>query len=111
MTPRLNRKLTLETPVRVPDGGGGYTESWAALGTLWADVTARTGRERSEQGALLSATRCRIVVRAAPVGDEARPLPQQRFRDGTRIYGIQAVADLGADGRFLICFADEEVVA
>jgi len=41
--PRLNRKLELEAPVRTADGAGGYTETWAALGSLWAEVTARSG--------------------------------------------------------------------
>ena len=36
--PRLNRRLTLEEAQRLPDGAGGQTLSWVALGTLWASA-------------------------------------------------------------------------
>lgn len=107
--PNLNRKLVLETPVRVSDGAGGYSETWTALGTLWAEVTVRTGRERNEAGVPVSAVSCQIMVRGAPMGSEARPKPEQRFREGERIYVIRAVAEHDRQGRFLKCFADEEI--
>lgn len=110
-TPRLNRLLVLEARQRTPDGSGGFAESWAELGQLWAEVTTRTGRERAEAAASLSSVTYRIVVRAAPYGSDARPKAEQRFRDGLRSYVIQAVAERDADGRYLTCFADEEVVA
>lgn len=109
--PRLNRRLTLESPTRQPDGAGGYIETWTPLGVVWAEVTARTGRETLAPGAPLAAVSYRIVVRGAPEGSPARPLPEQRLRDGGRIYLIRAVAEMDAEGRFLTCFADEEVVA
>ncbi len=83
----------------------------AALGELWAEVTSRTGRERAEAGVPISTVSYRIVVRSAPVGAPSRPLPEQRFRDGARLFIIQAVSERDPDGRFLICFADEEVAS
>lgn len=109
--PHLNRKLILEAPLREPDGAGGYTEDWHSLGDLWAEVRSRTGRERAEAGVPVSSVSYRIVVRGAPYGTAARPMPNQRFREGVRLFVIQAVAEHDAQGRFLICFADEEVVA
>lgn len=109
--PRLTRRLVLEAPVRVSDGAGGFTENWAQLGTLWAQMQARTGRERAEAGAPVSQMRYRIVVRGAPVGSAQRPAPDQRFRDGARLFAIRAVSEHDADGRYLVCFADEEVAA
>lgn len=97
--------------MRSPDGAGGYSESWVALGELWAEVKSRTGRERDEAGTPVSAVSYRIVVRAAPVGAPSRPKSEQRFRDGTRLFVIQAVTETDAEGRFLTCFADEEVAA
>jgi len=109
--PRLNRKLVLEGTLRSPDGAGGFSEVWVPLGTLWAEVNARTGRERAEAGTPVSTVSYRIVVRAAPVGAPSRPGPQQRLRDGARVYVIQAVSEHDLEGRFLTCFADEEVAA
>ena len=41
---RLDRLLVLEDPQRVPDASGGFSESWATLGEVWGEVSARTGR-------------------------------------------------------------------
>lgn len=107
----LNRRLVLETPQRGPDGAGGYAETWAEVGIVWADVTARSGREVSGDAVLVSSTAYRITVRAAPYGAPSRPRPEQRFRDGTRIFRIEAVTERDPTGRFLTCFAQEEVGA
>ena len=106
---RMNRKLVLEGAERVADGAGGWDETWVQLGTLWADLRARTGRETGGEAVSLSSTGYRIVVRAAPFGAPSRPRPGQRFRDGARIFEITAVAEADATRRYLTCFAEEEV--
>ena len=108
--PVLNRALVLEEPMRVSDGAGGFSEGWTTLGTLWAEVTARSGREAAQGGAAVSRVSYKIVVRGTPFGAPDRPLPEQRFREGTRVFNIQAVAERDQEGRYLTCFADEEVV-
>lgn len=108
---RLNRKLVLEEAQTVPDGAGGFVETWVALGTLWAHVKSGTGRETAAEFVTLSAVPYRITVRAAPPGSPSRPKPEQRFRDGTRIFRIQAVTEDAEAGTYLICFAREEVAA
>lgn len=108
--PELNRKLLLEAPVRTADGAGGYTTTWTPLGTLWAEISGRTGREARGVTTPLSRAAYRITVRAAPHGAPSRPSPEQRFRDGTRIFQINAVTERGADARYLVCHAEEETV-
>lgn len=109
--PRLNRRLVLEAQENVADGGGGFAGGWVAVGELWAGIDARTGRARDEAGHPVSDVTLRIVVRAAPQGSSMRPVPGQRFRDGARIFAIRAVAERDADGRYLTCFTQEELVA
>ena len=107
MKPHLNRKLILEAPERVADGAGGFTESWSALGIIWAEVLPRgSGREveASELG-------LKITVRAAPQGAPSRPDAAMRFRDGDRLYRIEAVTEADPAGRYLVCFSKEEVGA
>lgn len=106
--PELRRKLVLETLERTPDGSGGYVETWVALGSLWAEVKAGTGKETETDFLTLSYVPYRITVRSAPPGDDRRPRPDQRFREGSRIYRILAVADDDTRGRFLLCYAREE---
>ncbi|WP_322865508.1 head-tail adaptor protein [Aquicoccus sp. G2-2] len=105
----LNRRLVLEAPERLPDGAGGFSEGWTMLGTLWAQVDARTGREKQGEAVPVSNVGYRITLRAAPVGHSMRPQPDQRLRDGTRVFRILAVAEAAPDGRYLTCFAEEEV--
>lgn len=108
--PRLNRKLVLETPERLNDGSGGFVEGWVPLGVLWAEVAPSTGRETAMTGTAVSQMRYRITVRGAAVGQPARPAAQQRFREDTRVFTIEAVTERDPEGRFLVCFAHEEQV-
>jgi len=108
---RLNRRLTLEAPQRLPDGAGGFAEAWVALGEVWAEVSARTGREKAGEAAPISTVGYKIVVRGAPHGSDQRPQPNQRFREAERLFRILAVAERDPEGRYLTCFADEEVAA
>ncbi|WP_371169692.1 phage head closure protein [Aliiroseovarius sp. 2305UL8-7] len=109
--PVLNHKLTLEMPVRAPDGAGGFTQSWQALGDLWAELKPGTGRERAAGFATVSTVTFRITVRAAPDGAPSRPKPDQRFRSGARLFRILAVTEADVGAHYLTCFAQEEVSA
>ncbi len=109
--PVLNRKLVLEEPQRSPDGAGGFTETWVALGIMWAEIRAGTGREKAAEFLTVSSIPFRIIVRAAPDGAPSRPKPEQRFRAGSRVYRILAVTESAPSAHFLTCFAQEEISA
>ncbi|MDT8856317.1 head-tail adaptor protein [Paracoccaceae bacterium Fryx2] len=111
MNVHLSRALVLEGAVRVPDGAGGFAESWVALGTLWAEVVPGAGREVAGEEVTLASVPYRITVRGAPQGAASRPLPEQRFRDGARVFAILAVTERDPGGQYLLCFAREEVPA
>lgn len=107
--PHLNRALVLEGVVRTSDGAGGYTEAWTALGTLWAAFTPGSGSDVPGEEQILAAVPYRITVRGAPSGSASRPRAGQRFREGDRLFPILAVTEADPAGRFLTCFAREEV--
>jgi SPP1 family predicted phage head-tail adaptor len=106
--PQLNRRMALERAVQAADGAGGYATAWAELGSLWAALTPRSGREANVAGASLSRMSWRITLRAAPEGSEARVRPGDRLRMGARVFAVRAVADDAASALYLSCFADEE---
>lgn len=108
---RLSRPLVLEAPARAGDGAGGFVEVWEVLGTLWAEVVARTGRDGPGEGARVARAAYRITVRAAPQGAPSRPVPGQRLRDGARVFAIEAVTEAAAGPGYLTLWAEEEVVA
>lgn len=109
--PRMNRKMVLEAPVRTPDGAGGFEITWEALGTVWADVRVGAGRERAGVAVSLAQVPCKIILRSAPMGDSMRPAPDQRFRAGSQVMVIQAVTEDHPAGKYLTCYAIEEVAA
>lgn len=111
MTIRLNRAMVLEARDDMPDGAGGLVVGWSALGTLWAAVLPGSGREAGDEGVTFGEVPCRIVVRGAPVGAASRPVAGQRLREGARVFRILAVTEADAEGRYLTCFAREEVPA
>lgn len=55
--------------------------------------------------------RYRIIVRGAPVGAARRPRPDQRLRDGTRIFDILTVTEADPAGRYLDILAEEGLTA
>jgi len=109
--PRLNRRLTLEAPQRVPDASGGFQIVWVPLGVIWGDCRAGSVRERQEGGATVSSVNYTITVRNADIASPQRPHPDQRFRDGARVFSIHAVSESDMDGFYLQCHATEEVLA
>jgi len=109
--PLLNRKLVLEDAVQLPDGSGGFAESWVALGEMWGEVKAGTGSEKAGEFVTVSSVPYRITVRGAPVGAPSRPKPDQRFREGSRLFRIKAVTERDPQAHYLTCFAYEEVLS
>jgi head-tail adaptor len=107
--PKLSRRLVLEARQSAPDASGGFNVSWVALGTVWADVSARTGREDFIAGQARPRVKYRILTRAAPDGAPSRPRPEQRFREGERVFTILTVAEWDPAGRFLEIYAEEGI--
>lgn len=94
---RLNHPLVLEEAQIQSDGAGGLVAQWAALGTLWAELRAGSGRERLAEMGPQGRAGFRIIVRAAAQGSPAR------------LFRILAVAELDPRGAYLTCFAEEEL--
>ncbi|MEM6438140.1 MAG: head-tail adaptor protein [Pseudomonadota bacterium] len=109
--PVLNRRLVLEEETRLHDGAGGWSREWHGLGTLWAQVSARSARERDVDGRERSRVSHRITVRAAPYGSQRRPRADQRLRDGARVFLIRGVGEADVRGAFLTIWADEEIAS
>ncbi|NCQ24258.1 MAG: phage tail protein [Rhodobacteraceae bacterium CG17_big_fil_post_rev_8_21_14_2_50_63_15] len=109
--PRFNRPLVLEEMQRAPDGAGGFVQVWQALGTLWVEVSARSGGGSEGEAVSLARATYRITTRAAPQDSPSRPKAGQRLRDGARVFSILAVTERDPEGRYLIVWAEEEVVA
>lgn len=107
-SPNLSRKMMLEAPTDAPDGSGGVNRIWAALGELWVELRSSTGRLTEVGNIPIAQSRARIILRASAPGAPSRPEAGQRFRDGSSVFLIDAVTDLDASSRYLVCFVREE---
>lgn len=108
MAPVLNRQFVLEAASTSPDGSGGFVDAWVVLGTLWGELKGIGGRDVDVDTAAVSQGRFRITVRASAPTSSERPIPGQRFREGTRTFPILAVVDSDPKGRWLTCVVREE---
>lgn len=108
--PQLNFKMVLEEPLRVPDGAGGYTQTWNTVGTLWGAVVARGAADGDVAAGPISRLRYRVTLRGAAADDPARPRVGQRLRLGGRVLTVDGVVDAAPDARFLTVWASEEVL-
>lgn len=108
---RLTRRLVLEARERTPDGAGGFASAWVARGTLWAEVSLRTGHQDFVAAVARPRLRYRIIVRGAPVGAASRPQAEQRLREGSRVFDILTVGEFDPAGRYLEVLAEEGVAA
>src|SRR5690606_1569352 len=94
----LRTRLVLQAVTSVPDGLGGFTESWSDVATVFARIEPAAADSRFGAGQTLEAVTHRITLRRR--GDVAADM---RFAGGGRIFQIVAVHDPDASGRYLLC--------
>lgn len=99
---RLRHCLTLEAADRTSDGGGGASETWATVATVWAEITPTSGSESVDADALTGRISHEIVFRYRT--DVA---PVMRLRSAARLFEIAAVIDVDERRRWLKCLCVE----
>ena len=84
----LRERLTLQSPIRTDDGGGGATLTWATVAELWAAVRPISGDERLRHDAVTGRVTHEVWIR-----HRSDVVPAMRFTAGERILHIVAVLD------------------
>jgi SPP1 family predicted phage head-tail adaptor len=98
----LRHRLVLEEAERVSDGGGGFTETWVAVATVWAALQPNGGSEAVDSGRLAGRVSHTVLLRY-----RTGVTPAMRLRKGTRIFHILAVIDEDERRRRLRCLCEE----
>lgn len=98
----LRHRLTLEEKNKVDDGGGGFTESWDVVTTLWAAIRPIRGDEQVETGRLAGEVSHLITLRY-----REGVAPEMRFRLGVRVFDIKAAIDPDERKCWLRCSCEE----
>lgn len=98
----LRHRLTLEELSRVSDEGGGFTESWVTVATLFADLRPTSGSERVETDRLAGTVSHDVTLRYRP-----GVAPAMRFKKGARVFHVLAVIDVEERKAWLKCLCEE----
>jgi SPP1 family predicted phage head-tail adaptor len=98
----LTRRVAIREVTRTPDAGGGWSEEWATVATVWARVEPLQGDEQ---------------IQAMQTGMRAPYRFTIRYRDGLtgaselvyggRRFNVTSVTDTNARHRELVVLADE----
>jgi SPP1 family predicted phage head-tail adaptor len=97
----LREVLTLESPSRIADGGGGASITWETVTELWAAVRPIDGEERLRADQLAGRITHEVWIRR-----RSNVTPAMRFRSGARILDIVAVLGV-ARPNHLKCLCEE----
>lgn len=95
----LRHRLTIQEPVRTPDGGGGFTTVWqdiAAEPVVFAGVIQTSGGESFRDQQVTAGAVYRITLRY-----RADITPAHRLVEGTTVYNITALRDPDGAGAWL----------
>lgn len=98
----LRHRVTLEQVTQTPDGGGGSTETWTAVASLWASIDPISGSE-----SLIAERVAGAITHTIHIRHRSGVTPAMRFRLGTRIFEITAVIDPDERRRHLKCLCHE----
>ena len=98
MIGELNQRIRILAQTCDPDGGGGYTETWNVIATVWADVEPRIGDNVFVADALQSRVQHRVTIRR-----NAAILIGMRVTAGAATLAINAILDDGSPLITLIC--------
>ena len=101
----MRRRITLEAPVRTPDGGGGAAVAWTTVATLWADLRSLSGTEQLIAEGLQGKVTHEIVIRK-----RMDVSPAMRLRYGQRVFIILAVLDRDGLAPFIRIEAEERLL-
>lgn len=100
---KLSVRLSLETPQRTADGGGGTTLAWTETTKIWGALRPLGRSERRGNGGKISEVSHDITIRY-----RSGVLPSMRFVHGARVFNILAVLDDESRQR-LVCHCQETV--
>lgn len=59
----LDQRVTIQVKQSTPDGGGGYTETWSDVATVWAYVRPMSGAERTQAQQVEAPAMYRVTIR------------------------------------------------
>jgi SPP1 family predicted phage head-tail adaptor len=100
----FDRRIVIEQPALIPDGGGGATVTWTTLATVWGRLQAVGGGEAVQGQRQHGATRHRITIRRRTDVTAA-----MRANCDGRVFNIRAVVNGGGRSPYTLLECEEGV--
>ncbi|HEX7852320.1 MAG TPA: phage head closure protein [Sphingobium sp.] len=101
---KYNRRISIEMPVRVANGKGGFTKGWSAPVPVWAEMIPLRGHEAVEHNLLKSEQLWRVTIRHR---DDITPECRITYRG--RPMNIRTSEDPDGRGRELVMTCESGV--
>ncbi|WP_069649642.1 phage head closure protein [Caloranaerobacter ferrireducens] len=92
----LRDRVTIQNYVRIPDGYGGYTETWQDVATVWANIKPLRGREFFQAQQIQSEVTHKITIRYT---DAVNITSRIKYKNKT--FEIKSIIDIDNRHRFL----------
>lgn len=103
---RLSKRIVIERATETPDGSGGFSTSWTALATRWAETRPVRGREEREIGQTAATKTWLFIVRKDAVTSTVTHKDRVRW-DGA-VFDIVSARRGLPDGKNLNAFMTVE---
>lgn len=100
----MRHRITLQNPSMVSDGQGGWTTSWPAIATIWANVKEKAASEFSQAHKLTGSIKYDITIRFRSDVDE-----KTRIVYGARTLNITGVINPDGQKRYLNLICSDRV--
>ena len=95
---RFDRQLTIEVPVEIADGCGGYTTGYSVLDSVWAHICPIRSQPVSSGD-----TRREVITHAVFIRFRPGVVAGSRFITGSRVFQVVAIHDPDETRRYLQC--------
>ncbi|MEQ1717274.1 MAG: phage head closure protein [Hyphomicrobium sp.] len=99
----LDKRVAIEREVRVSDGGGGATVTWAHVAEVWAAIWPRSASESFTQDRVAGTATHDVWMRY-----RKGVVPGMRLRLDARWFDIRGVIDADERRRWLKCIVEEQ---
>ena len=97
----MDKRITFEQVAETPDGGGGFTNAWSTVATVWASVKPISGREKFQAEQMETPIAHKVICRY-----RSDITTKNRFTYDGRTFNILDVIDLEERKAFLKIMAD-----
>ena len=102
---KMRYQVKLQSPANTTDAGGGRSQTFTTLATIWANIVPKSGTERYKHDQIQDQTTHDVFIRYRSDID-----PKYRILYGTRVFSIKSILNVEERDRFYLLSCTEGAV-